>query len=30
MANNWTADLQFGQLGEKFVSELGKDVSINL
>lgn len=30
MANNFKADLEFGQLGEAFVSELGKDVSIEV
>lgn len=30
MANNFKADLAYGQLGESFVSELGKDVSIEV
>lgn len=30
MADNFKADLNYGQLGEKFVSELGKEVSIEV
>lgn len=30
MANTFKADLEYGQLGEKFVSQLGSDVSIEV
>lgn len=30
MANNFKADLEYGQLGELFVSQLGKDISIEV
>ena len=30
MANNWTSDLEFGQAGEKWMSQLGQDLTMEV